>query len=256
MYKIACQTIVFGDHIKENIETILPTVKKMGYDGVEIGVRHLDKENPGYSRDLLKKNELELLAIHVGGNFLEPDSVQKQIDQFEDTLRFACELGIHYIFISGFHKKGKTEEDYKEEAAVYNRLGKMCHDKGVKLCFHNHDWEIWNDEMGFRTLMANTDPEYFRLVPDVGWVTRGGSDPVKFLSEFKDRIEVLHFKEFTAENSFTELGQGVVKFEEVLKAFGDLKNPLWLVAEQDKTTKGAEVSAQENYTYIAGICGR
>ena len=30
MYKIACQTIVFGDHIKENIETILPTVKKMG----------------------------------------------------------------------------------------------------------------------------------------------------------------------------------------------------------------------------------
>lgn len=50
--------------------------------------------------------------------------------------------------------------------------------------------------------------------------------------------------------------QGVVKFEEVLKAFGDLKNPLWLVAEQDKTTKGAEVSAQENYTYIAGICGR
>lgn len=37
MYKIACQTIVFGDHIKENIETILPTVKKMGYDGVEIG---------------------------------------------------------------------------------------------------------------------------------------------------------------------------------------------------------------------------
>ena len=104
--------------------------------------------------------------------------------------------------------------------------------------------------------MANTDPEYFRLVPDVGWVTRGGSDPVKFLSEFKDRIEVLHFKEFTAENSFTELGQGVVKFEEVLKAFGDLKNPLWLVAEQDKTTKGAEVSAQENYTYIAGICGR
>ena len=32
--------------------------------------------------------------------------------------------------------------------------------------------------------------------------------------------------------------------------------PLWLVAEQDKTTKGAEVSAQENYTYIAGICGR
>ena len=119
MYKIACQTIVFGDHIKENIETILPAVKKMGYDGVEIGVRHFDKEKPEYYRDLLKKNELELLAIHVGGNFLEPDSVQKQIDQFEDTLRFACELGIHYIFISGFHKKGKTEDDYKEEAAVY-----------------------------------------------------------------------------------------------------------------------------------------
>ena len=111
MYKIACQTIVFGDTIKENIETILPAVKKMGYDGVEIGVRHFDKEKPDYYRDLLKKNELELLAIHVGGNFLEPDSVQKQIDQFGDTLRFACELGIHYIFISGFHKKGKTEED-------------------------------------------------------------------------------------------------------------------------------------------------
>ena len=47
-----------------------------------------------------------------------------------------------------------------------------------------------------------------------------------------------------------------MKFEEVLKAFGGLKDPLWLVAEQDKTTKGAEISAQENYNYIAGLCGR
>lgn len=69
--------------------------------------RHFDKEKPDYYRDLLKKNELELLAIHVGGNFLEPDSVQKQIDQFGDTLRFACELGIHYIFISGFPQEGQ-----------------------------------------------------------------------------------------------------------------------------------------------------
>ena len=256
MYKIACQTIVYGETIRENIESILEKVKSYGYDGVEIGVRHLDKTRPDYYRELLKKNDIELLAVHVGGNFLEPDSVQKQIDQFADTLRFVCELGVKYIFISGFHKKGKTEEDYRDEAVVYDRLGKMCREKGVKLCFHNHDWEMWNDQMGFRTLMANTDPEHLRLVPDVGWVTRGGVDPVALLEEFKDRIEVLHFKEFTADHTFTELGQGVVQFEKVLEAFSSLRDPLWLVADQDRTLKGSDVSAKENYEYIAKICGR
>ena len=114
----------------------------------------------------------------------------------------------------------------------------------------------WNGEMGFRTLMANTDPEVFRLVPDVGWVFRGGADPVTLLTEFKDRIEALHFKEFTADNSFTELGEGVVPFREVYQAFHGLRDPLWLVAEQDKTVKGPEASAAENYRYLAGLCGR
>ena len=253
MIRIACQTITWGpEKNRENTDQVLSEVRKAGFSGVEIGARHLDHSKSEYYKGLLEGNGLQLVALHVGGNFLDQASVAEQVQNIGKTIRFAESLGTGYIFISGSYIKGKTAEDYRREAQVYNKIGVLCKDSGLKLCYHNHDWEIWNGLEGMRLLLENTDQELVFLVPDVGWVTRGGADPVHFVEENYRRIEAVHFKEFTTDGGFTEIGKGIVNFRGVYDSIRD-KGDIWVVTEQDQTTTTPLESAGMNYAYVKSL---
>lgn len=257
MIKVACQTIVYGNPvIKDNIEGILSNISENKYDGVEIGARHFYMDKPQYYIELFKKNKLELPAIHVGGDFLNRDSVNQQIEQIGETIKFAKKLSCKYLYLSGTFRQGKTEDDYLHEAKTYNEIGKRCNAEGLTLCYHNHDWEIINDMMGMNILLEAVDEKNMKLVPDVGWVTIGGGDPVKFLQDNLSRVEALHFKDFKGPREFTEIGTGIVDFESIYSYFKDKKKELWITAEQDVATDRPEDSSRINSEYIKGLIRR
>ena len=257
MMKMACQTIVYGnDVIKTTIASILQNVSENGYDGAEIGVRHFYLDRPDYYRELLEKNHLELPAIHIGGDFLNRDAVAREIENTETYIRFAKELGCRYLYLSGVYRENKTADDYHQEACVYTEIGKRVSDSGLILCYHNHNWEFKNGAEGMKILLDEVPAEVMRLVPDVGWVTVGGYDPVQFLQENLDRVEALHFKDFTAENKFTELGTGIVDFKSVFDFIKDKKEDLWISAEQDKATHTPAESSAANAAFLRGLLGR
>lgn len=257
MNKVACQTIVYGNPvIKDTIASILENVKKNGYDGVETGARHFYLDRPEFYKELFAKNELEFTAIHVGGDFVNPDSVKDQITNIAGYISFAKELNAHYVYISGTYKDSKTVEDYHVEAGVMTEIGKRCADAGLKLCYHNHHWEFWNNRTGMDILLDKVPEEYMKLVPDVGWVTVGGVNPVDFLNENLSRVEAVHFKDFKNTkdpNSFTELGSGIVDFKGVYELLREKKENCWITAEQDVATEKPEISSKVNCEYIRSL---
>jgi len=252
MIKIACQTIIFGNGIKQNIERILQNIAEIGYDGVEVGGRHLELDKPEYYLELLQKNNLELPIIHVGGDFLNRDSVAEQLEGIGRTVSFAGRMGCKYIYLSGAYREGKTDGDYLHEARTYMEIGRRCAAAGLTLCYHNHDWEFGCAGKGMEILLKNVPPEYMKLAPDVGWIAVAGADPATFITEHAERIEALHFKDFAHKENpraFTELGTGIVDFPAVL---GCMKGgrELWITAEQDETARRPEESAAMNLAYI------
>jgi sugar phosphate isomerase/epimerase len=254
MTKIACQTIIYGETVKDNIERILEEVGDIGYDGVEIAIRHFHIDRPDFYKELLAKNNLTMPAIHMGGNFLDKDSVKEQLDNYEKTLQFAKTLGCSYIYLSGSIHPDKSVEDYKNECAIYNRMSEQCFQSGMKLCYHNHDWEMVNKQAGMNILLAETDPEKFFFVPDVGWMTVANVDPAAFIEQHHNRIAALHFKEFAPIRTFSELGTGYVDFPSVYEKFKKYRKDFWVSAEQDRTRKLPKESAMENYNYIKNLC--
>jgi len=257
MIKIACQTIVYGNSvIKDNIEGILRNIAEIGYDGVEIGARHFYLDRPGYYAELLEKHRLELPAIHVGGDFLNRESVAEQLEGIARTIQFARGLGCGYIYLSGACRKGKTDADYLHEARTYEEIGRRCAAEGLTLCYHNHDWEIANNLHGLALLLNNVSGQYMRLAPDVGWIAVAGADPLEFLKNHEARIEALHFKDFrnrATPRTFTELGTGIVDFKAVYDYFKAKRDVLWITAEQDEATNTPQESAKANYAYIRAL---
>jgi len=256
MMKIACQAIVYGnDHIKHNIERIVQNMAEIGYDGAEIGARHFDLDRPEYYVDLLQRHGIELPAIHVGGDFLNRDSVAQQLESIDRTIGFAQQLGCRYLYLSGAYTPDKTNEDYIHEAGTYTEIGRRCTEAGLVLCYHNHDWEFCDNARGMELLLANVPEQYMKLVPDVGWIAVAGADPAAFVTAHAARVEALHFKDFLhngTPRAFTELGTGIVNFRAVMDCV-KARHALWITAEQDETARRPEESAAINHALIRGV---
>lgn len=257
MTKIACQTIVFGNTIKENITGIAETVKKTGYDGIEIGARHLDMDKPDFYRDLFTALDLKLIAVHVGGNFLDKDSVKQQLDNVKKIVGFSRKLGCPYLYLSGLKKEGKTRDEYAVEAESYAEIGRICAAEGIVLCYHNHNWEFKKDgSEGMKTLLDKVPAELMKMVPDIGWLEIAGVKPVQFLKDNINRVQALHFKDFKSgavPREFTELGTGIVPFNDVYAYITGLGRDWWITAEQDQSALAPEQAVRINFEYIDGL---
>ena len=246
-FYVGCQTITFGDAShRDDIRSVLEAVSTAGYDGAEIGFFRLNPEKGPEYRELFDALNLKLAAVHVGGNILDVASQNAQMDNLDLVIRMVQQLGGSEVFLSG-----NRTESYSTQAARYEALGERLDAAGLTLGYHNHDWEIKDNCAGLTALLENS--KYMSLVLDVGWVTQAGGDPVKVIKDFAPRLRHVHFKEFTAEGGFAELGTGVVNFRGVYDAVKALGKDMWIVAEQDQSKKGAAASIKENCSYIKGL---
>jgi len=254
MIQIACQTIVFGNNFKDIITEVAGTIKKIGYDGMETGARHFYLDKPEFYKDLFEKLDLKLTAIHVGGDFLNKESVQKQLDNIKNIVKFARFVGCPRLFLSGLKKEGKTRDEYALEAQSYTEIGKICAAEGLVFCYHNHDWEFYRDgSEGMKTLLENVPADLMKLVPDVGWLEVAGVPPLQFLKDNIDRVHAIHFKDFKSTavpREFTELGAGITPFKEIFDYAAGLDRDWWIIAEQDHSEIGPAESARINFEFI------
>ena len=245
---IGCQSITFGEMHNEDIVGVLDAVAAAGYDGVEMGFFRLDRDKGPRYKEMLDERGLRLTALHVGGNIFEEASQREQMESIDAVIHLARQMGGEFIFISGI--RCETRRDFINQAAMYDKLGAATRDSGLILCYHNHDWEIRNGFAGLDILLEKTCPDNMSLVLDVGWVAQAGGDPAAAVTGYASRLRNVHFKEFTAQGGFSELGTGVVDFYGVWEALKTSHKDMWIVAEQDSSVKGAFLSVRENYEYI------
>ena len=251
MSKIGCASITWPNlNTTEAIEHMLAEVAACGYDGVETGSNALElMKDP----DTLKRRHLRLVGVHCGGDFRQiEDAVLRET--YLDITRRAKFFGAEFVFISGANYPRKNADDYHIDAHKYNVIGQAVKDAGLMLCYHNHHFEFKKNRLGLNILTSETDPKLVGLLPDLGWVYRGDMEPVDFLKEFGDRVKAVHFKEFTFDDHFSELGTGVVDFK---PAYNYIKNrDLWIIAEQDTCTGAPSHSARKNAEYMFQLTGR
>ncbi|MDC6385818.1 sugar phosphate isomerase/epimerase [Muricauda sp. SK9] len=110
-----------------------------------------------------------------------------------------------------------TVEDLAE---VLTELGKKCEAAGLKLLYHNHDFEFKQNAEGEVTidyLLENTDPKYVNFQMDLYWVTKAGADPVAYFKKYPGRFKSWHVKDMDDEGKFAPVGEGHIDFGRILE---------------------------------------
>ena len=122
-------------------------------------------------------------------------------------------------------------------ANILTTLGKKCEAAGLKLLYHNHDFEYKDNKDGIKPieyLLDNTDPKYVNFQMDLYWVTRAGADPVAYFEKYPGRFKLWHVKDMDEEGKFAPVGEGTIDFKRILnekEASGMVK----YFVEQDMT---------------------
>lgn len=125
----------------------------------------------------------------------------------------------------------------KNLAEILDTLGEKANAAGLKLLYHNHDFEFKKDKDGIVPidyLLENCNPEWVNFQMDLFWVTKAEADPLAYFEKYPGRFKIWHVKDMDEQGRFAPVGQGTIDFGRIL-AQKEKSGMEYYLVEQDKT---------------------
>jgi sugar phosphate isomerase/epimerase len=141
----------------------------------------------------------------------------------------AKELGITTVidpYLPAEH--WQSAEDIQSTAAKLNAAAKKGAEYGIRVGYHNHQWElesIIEGQTALEYFAGLLDPEPV-LEVDTFWAAVAGQDPAELLQRLGDRVKFIHIKDgpLTTDTTAQQpAGQGKIAVEEVIAAATSLE---------------------------------
>ncbi len=219
---LGLQLYSLRDIIGGNVKDVMKKLSDIGFKEVETYGYSPEGKFWGFDVEEFKKildgNGLVSPSGHYGVNdFLGKNGTDSDFNYLLDV---ANTLEQKYIIVPHIAEELRTSiNDYKGLANKLNRAGELCKNAGLKLGYHNHDFEFFdhNGENGYDILLQNTDKDLVDFELDIYWGIRAGKDPVALFEKYPGRFKLWHLKDMSKEDSKinTEIGSGSVNFQEI-----------------------------------------
>jgi sugar phosphate isomerase/epimerase len=229
----------------KDFDRTLATVRQIGYTDVELL----------WSFDNFGKSTAEVKAALQREGLKAPSAHMSPTTIFigwERRLETAKALGHEYLIVPSFTgETSKTLDDWKEWADRFNQAGAVARRAGIWLAFHNEadHMKPIDGKIPYDVFVERTDPSVVRHQLDVGNMTIGGGDPLRYLERYRDRYWSFHIKDVAADRSRdTELGTGIVDFRRLLAAIPDIDRKPCYVEHEESPDPLA--SAKRNFEYL------
>ena len=229
--QVAAQLYTLRDHLKTpaQITSTLKKVRKIGYRAVQVsGMGPIDT---GELVRILDGEGLICCATHENSDTIldNPEAVAEKLSALSCTYTA-------YPFPAGVDVS--TLRSVRAFAKQLNNSGKILHDAGKVLTYHNHDIEFFRikDTTVLDIIYNETDAEFVQGEIDTHWVQAGGGSSVKWCRKLKDRLPMLHMKDYAVnierKRVFAEIGNGNLDWPEIIQA-AEESGCAWFIVEQD-----------------------
>jgi sugar phosphate isomerase/epimerase len=124
-----------------------------------------------------------------------------------------------------------------ELVSIMNTIGEKCHKAGLKLLYHNHDFEFMPLADGTiieDVLLEKCNPEWVNFQMDLYWVTKANANALTYFEKYPGRFKAWHVKDMDQEGKFAPVGTGTIDFKSILAQKEKSGMEFYLV-EQDQT---------------------
>lgn len=231
-------------------------------DGVGFGVP------ANQMKEIMDTFGLAIVGCHI--NPLSPERLPAILDYHQElgNMQIGCDIEFYPY---------NDLEYVLRRCDLFNKIGKMCNERGMRFYYHNHyqEFQTIDGDPVYDIIMENTDPSLVFIEMDTYWMTRGGQDPRQLIEKYKDRLVLLHQKDFPANSPqplimydgivdrnqeinddiftttknplcFTEIGTGILPIQDIINCAKTAPNLEYILLEQDYTQldeiKSVEIS--------------
>ena len=234
------------DAMGENAKETLKAVADDGYKNIE-GANYADGKfynmTPAEFKAYLDELGLNPVSTHQGSVTME------NADQMMADVKAA---GFEYFVVPvppmgmfEFNMENRTmnmKGTAADLAKILDQLGEKASAAGLKLLYHNHDFEFKPNADGVVIvdyLLENCNPELVNFQMDLYWVTKAGADPVAYFEKYPGRFKIWHVKDMDDQGRFAPVGKGTIDFKRILDN-KELSGMEYYMVEQDMTFDGLQ----------------
>lgn len=234
------------DAMGEDAKDVLKTVAETGYQNIE-AAGYKDGKYYGMSPEdfkaYLKELNLNPISTHQSSVTLDNAAVE---------MASAKAAGFEYFVVPippmGLFKYDQATSSMsmtggvKNLAEILDELGEKANAAGLKLLYHNHDFEFKKDSDGIVPidyLLENCNPDLVNFQMDLYWVTKAEADPLAYFEKYPGRFKIWHVKDMDDQGRFAPVGNGTIDFTKIL-AQKEQSGMLYYMVEQDMTFDGME----------------
>jgi sugar phosphate isomerase/epimerase len=219
---IGLQLYSLRDIINNDITGIISKVAAIGYKEVE--TYGYSKKGGFWGLDAKAfKAVLDQYGMNSPSGHFEMGEYMsgKNTDVLKTYIDAAKVLGSTYVTVPWLDGNvRKTADDYKKIAAKLNEAGTLCKASGLKIAYHNHDFEFkkFGDTTGFDILLKETDKKLVDFELDLYWAVRSAVNPLDLFKAHPKRFTMFHVKDMDKTNKAlnAEVGQGSIDFKNIL----------------------------------------
>lgn len=155
----------------------------------------------------------------------------------EGAADFAAEVGARTLVVPFLAplERPVDADGWRRLGSSLDDLGRLCARAGVRLAYHNHDFELARFDGAFAIdlLLDAADPDLLAFEPDLAWIVRAGGDPLTFLARHTGRCRLVHAKDLAVEpvasddaavalsageDGWATVGHGVLPWDTLLPA--------------------------------------
>ena len=154
-------------------------IAQAGYQGAEVFDGNL-AEFAGNPEDLLQvlaENNIELVSVYTGANFIYDDILDDELFKIEQAAHLAKQFGASRIVLGGGAKRpgGPQADDFKKVGRGLDMAADIARDNGLESSYHPHLGTISETLDGFHQIMDSCS---IGFCPDTAHLTASGIDPV------------------------------------------------------------------------------
>ena len=245
--RIGLQLYTVRDATETDFIGTLERVAEMGYEGVEFaGYGGLTPEE--------MKSALDRLGLKAAGSHVGLDQLVNNLDMHIEMNKAVGNHLINCPWIPA--NRYESREALAETARLLEEASQQLAAHGMKLGYHNHDFEFTNKIDGLTVqeqLFAALTPEQLQCELDACWVQYSGNDPIEWIGKFAGRLPIVHLKDLARTEDgkplTVELGKGELDLRGVAAA-AKAAGTEWLIVEQDVTQRDSIVSVEASMQWV------
>ena len=256
--RISIQLFTLRDQLAADFQGTLNALAAIGYQRVE---------HAGFVGRTVTQFKAALDAAGLratSGHVLIPQPFDATAwnASLRDAQTLRSKFIVHPFFGIDFGTGAVTRDSATWAAFAHdlNRAGQMARRVGLRLGYHNHNWEFFRltddpSRTAFDVLIEEADPRYVHFELDLFWSWRGANDPVDLLRRLDGRVRQYHVKDLNQAGSFADPGDGLIDF---VRIFQTQEVDEYIVERDDAGTPprqpaDALTTARVGYEYLANL---